>query len=101
MMEIDGFHHFTKGAPCKQPYSIRLNVESTSGFGVPCSHQTTWNSAITPIRNPQHPSLRFKKVGTFWSARVGLTHRALAVEDEDGFIWVWIGTHDEYQRMIR
>ena len=51
--------------------------------------------------NPQHPSLRFKKVGTFWSARVGLTHRALAVEDEDGFIWVWIGTHDEYQRMIR
>ena len=51
--------------------------------------------------NPQHPSLHFKKVGTFWSARVGLTHRALAVEDEDGFIWVWIGTHDEYQRMIR
>ena len=51
--------------------------------------------------NPQHPSLHFKKVGTFWSVRVGLTHRALAVEDEDGFIWVWIGTHDEYQRMIR
>ena len=52
--------------------------------------------------NPQHPSLHFKKVGTFfWSARVGLAHRALAVEDEDGFIWVWIGTHDEYQRMIR
>jgi len=51
--------------------------------------------------NPHHPSLRFKKVGKFWSARVGLTHRALAVEDGDGFIWVWIGTHDEYQRMVR
>jgi hypothetical protein len=51
--------------------------------------------------NPQHPSLHFKKVGKFWSARVGLTHRALAIEDGDGFIWVWIGTHDEYQRMIR
>jgi hypothetical protein len=51
--------------------------------------------------NPHHPSLHFKRVGKFWSARVGLTHRALAVEDGDDFIWVWIGTHDEYQRMIR
>ncbi len=51
--------------------------------------------------NPHHPSMHFKKVGEFWSARVGLTHRALAVADEDGFIWVWIGTRDEYQRMLR
>jgi hypothetical protein len=27
--------------------------------------------------NPQHPSLHFKKVGRFWSARVGLQHRSL------------------------
>jgi hypothetical protein len=33
--------------------------------------------------NPQHPSLHFKKVGRFWSARVGLQYRALAVEGED------------------
>jgi hypothetical protein len=51
--------------------------------------------------NPQHPSLHFKKVGTFWSARIGLDYRALAVEDGPDFIWVWIGTHDEYERMIR
>ena len=51
--------------------------------------------------NPRHPSLSFKKVGKFCSVRVGLAHRALAVEDEDDFIWVWIGTHDEYQRMLR
>jgi hypothetical protein len=30
--------------------------------------------------NPQHPSLQFKKVGRFWSVRVGLRNRALAVE---------------------
>lgn len=29
--------------------------------------------------NPQHPSLHFKKAGRFWSVRVGLRHRALAV----------------------
>ena len=51
--------------------------------------------------DPRHPSLHFKKVDRFWSARVGLAHRALAIEDGADFIWVWIGTHDEYQRMLR
>ncbi len=50
--------------------------------------------------NPKHPSLHFKKVGKFWSARIGLDYRALAVEDDSDFIWVWIGNHDEYERMI-
>lgn len=52
-------------------------------------------------QNPKHPSLHFKKVGQFWSARVGLTFRALAVEDNDDFIWVWIGSHNEYDRLIK
>jgi len=51
--------------------------------------------------NPRHPSLQFKKIGELWSVRVGRTHRALAIEDGEDFIWVWIGTHDEYERMIR
>jgi hypothetical protein len=50
--------------------------------------------------NPRHPSLHFKKVGRFWSARVGLNHRVLAVEDGSDFIWVWIGNHDDYDRLI-
>jgi len=51
--------------------------------------------------DPKHPSLHFKKVGKFWSARVGLNYRALAFEDGKDFIWVWVGTHDEYMRMIK
>ncbi|OHB61464.1 MAG: hypothetical protein A2167_03160 [Planctomycetes bacterium RBG_13_46_10] len=51
--------------------------------------------------NPSHPSLHFKKTGRFWSARVGINHRALAVVDGQDFIWVWIGTHDEYENMIK
>ena len=51
-------------------------------------------------RDPRHPSLHFKKTGKLWSARVGIHHRALAVPDERGFLWVWIGTHAEYDRMI-
>jgi len=51
--------------------------------------------------NPRHPSLRFKKVGKLWSARVGRDHRALAMEDEgDYVVWVWIDTHEEYNRLL-
>jgi hypothetical protein len=51
--------------------------------------------------NPRHPSLHFKKIGQFWSARVGLHYRAMAVEDGEDLLWVWIGTHAEYDRLIR
>ena len=51
--------------------------------------------------NPKHPSLHFKKIGKFWSARVGLSYRSLAVQDGEDFIWVWIGSHDEYDRMLK
>lgn len=51
--------------------------------------------------DPKHPSLHFKKVGKFWSARVGLNYRALAFEDGEDFIWVWVGAHDEYMKMIK
>jgi hypothetical protein len=50
--------------------------------------------------DPRHPSLRFKKVGRFWSVRVGAHHRALAVESGDDLVWFWIGRHDEYDRLI-
>jgi len=51
--------------------------------------------------DPQHPSLRLKKVGRYWSARIGLRHRALAVEVEDGLLWFWIGSHADYDALIR
>ncbi|HQU18447.1 hypothetical protein FBQ96_15635 [Nitrospirales bacterium NOB] len=51
--------------------------------------------------DPSHRSLRFKEIEGLWSARVGRRYRALAVQDEEDFIWVWIGTHAEYDRLIR
>ncbi|TWT51032.1 hypothetical protein Pla22_38080 [Rubripirellula amarantea] len=47
-----------------------------------------------------HPSLHFKKVGRFRSARVGLNYRVLAVEIDEGLLWFWIGDHASYERMI-
>jgi hypothetical protein len=51
--------------------------------------------------NPQHPSLQFKKIGRFWSAPVGLRYRALAVEGEDDLVWFWIGSHADYDALLK
>ena len=51
-------------------------------------------------REPNHRSLHFKKVGRFWSARVGLRYRALATEVDGGLLWFWIGSHGDYDAMI-
>jgi hypothetical protein len=51
--------------------------------------------------DPSHPSIRLKKVGMFWSARVGLRHRALAKQRGEGLVWFWIGRHDRYDEIIK
>jgi len=51
--------------------------------------------------DPRHPSLHLKRVGRLWSVRVGSSHRAIGVEAKDGIIWIWIGAHAEYDRIIR
>jgi hypothetical protein len=52
-------------------------------------------------RDPRHPSLHFKRVGRYWSVRVGLHDRALARETGGDMLWFWIGSHADYGRMIR
>jgi len=51
-------------------------------------------------QNPRHASLRLKKVGAFWSVRVGRGYRALARDRAEGLVWFWIGSHDAYDRLL-
>ena len=51
--------------------------------------------------NPRHPSLRFKKVGEVWVVRVARGFRALALLQGDTFYWFWIGSHDDYEQMLK
>lgn len=53
--------------------------------------------------HPEHPSLRFKKVGNLenvYSVRIGLGYRALGILEGSTVIWFWIGSHADYDRMI-
>ena len=51
--------------------------------------------------NPDHPSLHLKKVGRYWSARVGRKYRVLGVQLEEGLHWFWIGSHSEYDHLTK
>ena len=52
-------------------------------------------------KNTYHPSLHTKKVGKYWSARIGRKFRTIAVEVEKGLLWFWIGTHAEYDNLLK
>jgi hypothetical protein len=51
--------------------------------------------------DPLNPSLHFKKIARFRSVRVGLFYRALGVTHESSIAWFWIGTHGEYDALLR
>jgi hypothetical protein len=51
-------------------------------------------------QDQNHPSLRLKKIGSFWSARVGLHYRALARDRSEGLVWFWIGHHSRYEQLL-
>ena len=54
--------------------------------------------------NPQHPSLDFKPLagsGERYSIRVGDHYRALGRKINGGYEWVWIGTHENYNKLVR
>lgn len=55
--------------------------------------------------NPRHPSLHFKELagaGGRFSVRVGDHYRAIGWKPEpDTVEWVWIGTHAEYDQLLK
>ncbi len=54
-------------------------------------------------RNPSHPSLRFRRLSGSsdrYTVRIGDHYRALAQLSGDTIVWVWIGTHSEYDRLV-
>lgn len=68
--------------------------------GLPEDIQRLADEAYARLKaDPRHPALRLKKIGRFWSARIGAHYRALAVEATDGLVWFWIGTHADYDRL--
>lgn len=54
--------------------------------------------------NPTHPSLRFKKVHIklpIYSVRIDIDWRAVGILHGDEVVWFWIGSHAEYEQLLR
>jgi hypothetical protein len=54
-------------------------------------------------QNPNHPSLRFKKLGGYdhvWSVRVNEQYRAVGERKGDTIWWSWIGTHNDFDKLF-
>jgi hypothetical protein len=54
--------------------------------------------------NPYHPSLQFKRVSRrqpIYSVRIGIGYRALGLLEGDHIYWFWIGSHAEYDALLK
>jgi len=54
-------------------------------------------------RDPRHPSLRFRRLQGSedrFSVRVRDHYRTLGTRAGEKMIWVWIGTHSDYDRLV-
>lgn len=54
-------------------------------------------------QNPEHRSLRFKKLGGYdhvWSVRINEQCRAIGERHGDTITWAWVGTHNEFDNLF-
>ena len=51
-------------------------------------------------QNPYHPSLEFQAKGKVWTVAIGRSYRAIARRFENDLHWVWIGSHEAYNRLL-
>jgi hypothetical protein len=55
-------------------------------------------------KNPYHPSLHFKRIHSsrpIFSVRITIGYRAVGIVEGDEITWFWIGSHHEYEILIK
>ncbi len=54
-------------------------------------------------QDPFYPSLNFKRVHStnpIHSVRINVEYRAVGMQHENEMIWFWIGSHDDYMKLL-
>jgi mRNA-degrading endonuclease RelE of RelBE toxin-antitoxin system len=55
-------------------------------------------------QDPYHPQLHFKQVHQkkpVYSARIAYRYRAVGIVKGDVIVWFWIGSHDDYDKLLK
>lgn len=66
--------------------------------------QQTRKSCRLWCDDPSHPGLHFKLIHRreqLYSVRIGLGWRALGLKEGDTVTWFWIGSHADYDRLLK
>lgn len=53
------------------------------------------------MQDPFHPSLEFRAKGKVWTVAIGRSYRAIARRFGNDLHWVWIGSHEDYNNVLR
>ena len=69
---------------------------------LPKNQQEATRQAYKQLKKDMaHPSLHFKLIrNNIYSARVSIKYRALAVKQDDTYVWFWVGSHADYDQLI-
>ena len=54
--------------------------------------------------DPFHESLQFKRIHSerpIYSVRIGRDYRAVGLKEGDSIIWFWIGSHSDYDTLLK
>jgi len=84
-----------------------LKSNTTSTFRklfskLPIEIQKQARKSYTLWKNdPSHPSLHFKKMEELYSVRIAVKWRVLGFFQNDTYIWFWIGSHEDYNILIK
>ncbi len=67
--------------------------------------QTVQKLAIEKYRifqqDPFHPSLEFQAKGKVWTVAIGRSYHAIGRRVGNDLHWVWIGSHEDYNNVLR
>ncbi|MHB1377219.1 MAG: ParE family toxin-like protein [Candidatus Humimicrobiaceae bacterium] len=55
-------------------------------------------------KNPYHPGLHFKRIHStrpIFSLRITKDYRVVGIQQNNQVIWFWIGSHGDYDNLLR
>lgn len=56
------------------------------------------------FKDPYHPGLHFKRIHStlpVFSVRISIDYRAVGILDGDEITWFWIGSHADYDKLLK
>jgi len=72
---------------------------------LPVNIQTRAKKAFSKFKDdPYYPSLNFKRVHSskpIYAVRISKDYRAIGIIQNDEIIWFWIGSHSDYDKMLK